>query len=125
MISNHPPETFSAVLGEFSSRSWVTVSLQYDPSPWGSISQVTRLSGSTANSESYKLLQVCEYRHGGSHSSTVLSPHTSAPSGERLTTRLPGSKVDSMLDPWKYSRRNSVLVMASQICSGGALIKIW
>ena len=99
MISNHPPETFSAVLGEFSSRSWVTVTLEYDPSPWGSISHVTRLSGSTANSGSYRLLQVWEYRRGGSYSSTVLSPHTSEPSGERLSTRLPGSKVDSMLDP--------------------------
>jgi hypothetical protein len=39
------PTTLAAVLGEFSSRSWIRVSL-VSPSVAGSISQVTRLSGS-------------------------------------------------------------------------------
>jgi hypothetical protein len=43
------PETLSAVFGEPSSWSWVTVRRQYPPS-WGSISHVTRLEGSSANS---------------------------------------------------------------------------
>src|SRR6202042_3391247 len=90
------PPTLAAVLGAPSSWSWISVSMQ-SPGSRSSISQVPRLLHSAASWGSYRELQPCTSRRGGSDSSTASSPHTS-PSGPQACRR---PFWTSILAPWK------------------------
>src|SRR5262249_38609061 len=120
--STRPPAPLSAVFGECSRRSCTTLSFETPPS-CGSISHVTRLASSAAcdssQSDRQEYLSLC----GGADSRISPSVHFFSRSGDQPRIGLPASRVEATRPPQEYLLVNSGLVMASQICSGLALMK--
>ncbi len=119
-----PSLTLAHVFG-LAARSPCTRRTRVRPSPTGSISQVTRLGGSSDIAASYSTRQVWTSRRGGSISS--MTPSTAGLPAATTVVRygLPASYGASGAVPWKYRDIHAGSVIACHTCSGVARMNVW